>query len=116
MDGYKHYIRVENGNVTKGFSDAFEQTLETDILYAEDTGRHFQIQMTNERGQYIYKWENEMVERTQTELDTEWDARPIPPDPDVELAEAIEAATTIAELKAALLGNGKIARVKGKIK
>jgi len=38
------------------------------------------------------------------------------PDPDVELATAISAATTIAQLKDALLGNGKLARVKGKIK
>ena len=40
----------------------------------------------------------------------------IVPDPDVELATAISAATTIAQLKDALLGNGKLARVKGEIK
>ena len=40
----------------------------------------------------------------------------LPTDPDVELANAISAATTIAGLKDALLGNGKLARVKGKIK
>lgn len=38
------------------------------------------------------------------------------PDPDEEIAEAIQAATTLSELKAALLGNGKLARVKGKMK
>jgi hypothetical protein len=37
-------------------------------------------------------------------------------DPDAELAAAIQAATTLTELKAALLGNGKLARVKGKLK
>ena len=37
-------------------------------------------------------------------------------DPDVELATAISAATTLTQLKDALLGNGKLARVKGKIK
>lgn len=38
------------------------------------------------------------------------------PDPDAELATAISSATTLAQLKDALLGNGKLARVKGKIK
>lgn len=37
-----------------------------------------------------------------------------PPDPDEELAAAIEAATTIEELKHALLGNTRPARVAGR--
>lgn len=42
--------------------------------------------------------------------------KPIIPDPDEELAEAITNATTLPELKAALLGNGTLARVKGRAK
>jgi hypothetical protein len=38
------------------------------------------------------------------------------PDPDAELAEAINAATTITQLKAALLGENGVAKVKGKLK
>ena len=38
------------------------------------------------------------------------------PDPDAELATAIQAATTIAQLKDALLGKNGIARVKGRQK
>jgi hypothetical protein len=52
---------------------------------------------------------------TPAELDAIVNA-PEPPDPDEELAVAIQAATTLDELKTALLGNGKLARVKGKMK
>ena len=39
---------------------------------------------------------------------------PVPPDPDRELAAAIEGATTLAELKAALLGQKSQGKVKGR--
>lgn len=39
----KHYIRVVDGIVIKGFSDAFEKPLETDICINEKGGRHFEI-------------------------------------------------------------------------
>jgi hypothetical protein len=42
--------------------------------------------------------------------------KPVPPDPDAELYSAIEASTNFSELKSALLGNGKLASVKGKLK
>jgi len=42
------------------------------------------------------------------------DLPPIPPDPDAELAKAIEGATTLAALKAALLGIIGAAKVKGR--
>lgn len=118
MEGYRHYIRTDANNIIiKRFSSAFEQPLETDICVNENGGRHYNDSVTNERGQYIAKWENgEEVARTQAELDTEWNTRPIPPDPDEELATAIQAATTLDGLKAALLGNGKLAQVKGKMK
>lgn len=41
---------------------------------------------------------------------------PLSPDPDSELASAIQAATTLDGLKAALLGSGKLVSVKGKMK
>jgi hypothetical protein len=70
MDGYKHYIRTnEAGMVVHGFSSAFEQPLEGDILHAENVGRHFTLQIRNEHGQFKYKWHNdELVERTEAEM------------------------------------------------
>lgn len=118
MDGYKHYIRVDINNfIILRYSSAFIEPQVGDICVNENGGRHYNEPVTNERGQYIAKWINGAeVARTQTELDIEWNARPIPPDPDAELATAIQAATTLDGLKAALLGNGKLARVKGKMK
>lgn len=71
----KHYYRVDaNGIVVYGFSDAFEQPLEKDVL-VESGGRHFNPTITNERGQFILKVaDREIVERTTEELDTEWSA------------------------------------------
>ena len=38
----KHYVRLDENNfIIKGFSDAFEQPLETDICINENGGRHF---------------------------------------------------------------------------
>ena len=40
----KHYIRLdENNYVIKGFSDAFEEPLPTDICINENGGRHFEL-------------------------------------------------------------------------
>jgi len=47
---------------------------------------------------------------------TETSPPPPPPDPDEELAKAIEAATTLDELKAALLGRLGKAKVAGRLK
>lgn len=80
MDGYKQYVRTDaSGIIVKGFTDAFEQPITGDLLLTGQDGRHFQIQLTNDRGQFIYKLVNgSMVARTQTELDVEWNARPTP--------------------------------------
>lgn len=90
MDGYKHYIRTDSsGIVILGFTSAFPEIATPqsgDLLLDGYDGRHFQIQLTNERGQFKYKVVNgEMVERTQMELDTEWSARPPVPKTEVEL-------------------------------
>lgn len=82
MDTYQIYIRVdEAGTIVHGFSSAFDEPLESDILLTDEGPRHFHLfwpePLTNERGQYRYKWtDGERVERTQQELDDEWAARP----------------------------------------
>jgi hypothetical protein len=122
MDGYKQYVRTDtNGIVILGFTSAFPEiaTVQAgDLLLTGQDGRHFQMQLTNDKGQYLYKVvSGQMVQRTQAELDTEWSARPIPPDADAELTLAITNATTLDELKKALTGtNGKLAKVAGKMK
>lgn len=115
---YNHYIRVDSNNIIiDRYSDWEGKYQAGDILVEETEERHYNFPITNMRGQFIYKWDGtQQEERTQTELDAEWSARPVPPDPDEELAAAIQAATTLDGLKAALLGNGKLARVKGKMK
>lgn len=77
-DGHKHYVRMDVNNIIiKRFSTAFEDPFETDVCVATDAGRHYNEPVTNERGQYIAKWiDDAEVARTQSELDTEWDARP----------------------------------------
>jgi hypothetical protein len=85
MNGYKHYIRInESNDVIHGFSDAFEQPQEGDILILEDGPRHFHEAfpdlLTNARGQFRFKWsDGHIVERTQQELDAEWAQRPPAP-------------------------------------
>lgn len=119
MNGYKHYIRTDAaGVIIHRFSNAFEEPLPSDICVNEDGGRHYNDPVTNERGQFFARWdETQEVARSQTELDAEYAAIPKPPDPDAELAAAITGATTIAQLKDALLGgNGRLARVRGRLK
>lgn len=38
-----HYIRLDGDKIIKGFSDLFEQPEASDILIAEDAGRHFEL-------------------------------------------------------------------------
>ncbi|MFC5468403.1 hypothetical protein ACFPPD_06700 [Cohnella suwonensis] len=88
MDGRKHYIRVnEDGTIVYGFSSAFEEPQEGDIVIFEDGPRHFHEAfsepLTNDRGQFRFKWTGQVVERSQQELDDEWAARP-PASPTVE--------------------------------
>ena len=62
----KHYIRVVDGIVTKGFSDAFEEPTDTDICINEKGGRHFEIDgeinppMFDERMCHIYRYDTEL--------------------------------------------------------
>ena len=74
----KHYIRVENTLVVKGFSDAFELPLETDICINEKGGRHFAIDgeinpvlVDFENGTHIYRYDTELRKATEEELTVE---------------------------------------------
>lgn len=108
MDGNNHYIRLnEVGSIFHGFSSAFEQPQENDICIMEDGPRHFsQVwpePLTNERGQYRYKWVNgERVDRTQSELDAEWSARP--PEPPTQAEEIANLKQLVADLASLTLG------------
>jgi hypothetical protein len=95
MDGYNHYIRLnESGIIIHGFSDAFEQPQDGDILVLENGPRHFHEvwpePLRNERGQYLFRWiDGQRVAKAQDELDAEWAQRlPAPPS----LAQRLEAA------------------------
>lgn len=74
----KHYIRVENGIVVKGFSDAFETPLETDICINENGGRHFEIAgevnptLYDEKLCHIYRYDSDLRKATAEELEAEW--------------------------------------------
>lgn len=77
FDFNKHYIRVENGFVVKGFSDAFEVPLETDICIKEKGGRHFKIDgvinppLYDENMCHIYRYDTEIRKATDEELEIE---------------------------------------------
>lgn len=111
----KHYIRTDsNGYIIKSFSDAFEQPLPTDT-FIEDGGRHYNLDLSD-NGIPKLKYDISIRPCTQAEIDAYKASLPIPLNPDAELATAIQAAITLEELKAALLGSGKLASVKGKMK
>lgn len=79
-----HYIRHdEAGNIVKGFSDAFEAPLETDICITKTGGRQFELLgetnpcLQSPEGIYLYKYENgEAVKKTTDEIETEIAALP----------------------------------------
>lgn len=93
LSEYQHYVRVDaNSIVVYGFTTGFEQPQPGDILLPNEDGRHFRIELRNERGQFRYKYiGGAMVDRTQTELDAEWDARPPAPETDAEKIARLEA-------------------------
>ena len=68
MNEYKHYIRVsEEGFVTKAFSNAFEQPLDTDICVNEDGGRHYNLNLNREDGLSKYKFADGVFTETTDE-------------------------------------------------
>ena len=83
----KHYIRVVDGIVTKGFSDAFEEPTDTDICINEKGGRHFEIDgeinppLFNEQMCYLYRYDGELRKATDEELKAEFEANYTEPEP-----------------------------------
>ncbi|OXM17317.1 hypothetical protein [Paenibacillus herberti] len=92
MNDYQWYIRANvDGLVVLGYTTGFEQPQPGDIPVSGQSGRHFNIPLTNERGQPIYKIVNSnMVMRSQVELDEEWSARLVPKTPDQLRIEQLE--------------------------
>lgn len=89
----KHYIRHDsNGFVIKGFSDAFEQPLETDICICEDGGRHFEY--NGEVNPYLFcddgcpKYKDSLKHEVTEQEHQEWlDMQPTPPKTTQEIQE-----------------------------
>lgn len=124
MDGYKHYIRVnENGVIVHGFTDAFESPEPGDICILDNGPRHFHLvhpwPLINERGQYRYRWDilEGITERSEEELDAEWASMPKPETQEDRIAkleaelavareERLAAMEAIAELYETIVGGG----------
>lgn len=82
----KHYIRIDEKNrIIEGFSDAFENPLETDICINENGGRQFEINgeinptLVNEYWCHLYMYEDGIIrEATEEELKEEQASFPVP--------------------------------------
>ena len=76
----RHFIRTENAIVVKGFSDAFESPLATDICINEKGGRHFEIDgvinppLENDNGTHIYRYDTKLRKATEEELLVEYES------------------------------------------
>lgn len=85
----RHFIEVdENGNITKGWSDAFAPATENAICINEQGGYQFRLWPEGEEnpnlltmdGIALYKWDGEqVVERTEEEIAADRAAIPTPP-------------------------------------
>ena len=54
---YNHYIKTnENNEITKAFSDAYEQPTQDSILYAESDIRQFHVEIKDINGFYVNKY------------------------------------------------------------
>ena len=84
----KHYIRLDGNIVIKGFSDAFETPLESDICINEKGGRHFELNgeinpsLFDENFCHLYRYENNEIRlATVEELEAEYEANYVEPAP-----------------------------------
>lgn len=83
----KHYIRVVDGIVTKGFSDAFEEPTDTDVCIDEKGGRHFEIDgeinpsLFDDNFCHLYRYDGELRKSTEEELKAEYEANYVEPQP-----------------------------------
>ena len=92
----KHYITVdEQSRIVDGFSDAFHQPSETDILLTDKGGYQFRLFPGGEENPSLfewdsmiplYKWEDgEVVRRTEEEIEADRAEIPVP-EPEVEIS------------------------------
>lgn len=120
-ENYIVYVRETNGNITAINSSAFL----TDTIgwiqidegvgdkYHHAQGNYFDKPIITADGIFRYKLVNgSVVEKTEAEIASEVALIPEPIDENAELAKAITASTTLAQLKSALLGVNGIAKVK----
>lgn len=104
MFDYKHYIRTnEAGIIIHGYSSVFEEPQEGDILIAENDIRHFHEfwpePLTNDRQQYCFRWDGQLVPRAAEELDAEWSARPQPVTPEQRIEQLEQLVADLASLQ-----------------
>ena len=65
----KHIIRLEDIFIIKAFSTDFEQPIEGDIIVEEDGGRHFNLDLIDERGLPTKKYvDGEILDATEADL------------------------------------------------
>lgn len=92
---YSHYIRLDGNKIIKGFSTAFEEPVEGDILIAEDAQRHFELSgqtnppLTDDDGIPLYKHEKgKVISRTKTEIEADRKALAEPKPSEIEKLKA----------------------------
>ncbi len=109
----KHYIRLDSSNrVIKGFSDAFEAPLDTDICINEQGGRQFELlgvinpPLINMDMTYKYKYANgEILETTEKETQIELASFPKPePSQTEEQKQILDLQKTIIDMQIKLNG------------
>jgi hypothetical protein len=106
----KHYIRLDiNNNIIKGFSDAFETPLETDICVNENGQRHFELfgevnpNLSDIQGIYLYMFDGQIVVKTDEKIQNEINIiNNIPKRPTTEEQRFLDLEMAIAEI----LGGG----------
>lgn len=100
----RHFIKCrEDGCIVDGFSDAFRQPEDTDICINEQGGYQFRLFPGGEENPCLldwddmiplYRWDGEVLRRTEEEIEAERAAivRPVPPPTDKERISALEEA------------------------
>lgn len=100
----KHYIHIDQtSNITKGFSDAFEQPQLGDICIAEEAGRHFELlgevnpPLMDANGVYLYRYTGgEVTAKTPEEIEEEAASKVIETPAVPTLEERVKAQSIIA--------------------
>jgi len=116
---HKHYIRIQDSKIVKGFSDAFESPTKDDILIAEDAGRHFELDgvinppLADMQGIALYKHsKGKVAERTKAEIDADIAKIPEPEPSEMEQLKAKVEAMEAALVSKKVLTEQEITAVK----